>query len=120
MDDLPLPSNKRAEADYPATKQERDRELDRMSANIRWLKTWAHLRMRPATVSREQALELASEVAEARGRTVREVVDLEELDAKGSRGPLLYQVDASDCWIAYLSPLGVGPGASDIVLIEKA
>jgi hypothetical protein len=53
------------------------------------------------------------------GRTVAEVVELEELDARGSRGPLLYQVNPSDCWIAYLTPLGVGLGPTDILLIDK-
>ena len=105
--------------DYPATKEQRDDELDRMAENIRWLKVWGHLRMKRPTVSREKALDLAREVADARGRTVAEVVDLEELDARGARGPLLYQVNPSDCWIACLTPLGVGLGPTEIVLIDK-
>src|SRR5690242_16114133 len=97
MEDVPeIPSKRRSEQIYPSTKDERDREVDRMSENIRWLKVWGHLRMKPAIISRSQAFDLASGVAEASGRAVAEVVDLKELDARGSRGPRVYQVNPSD------------------------
>ena len=53
------------------------------------------------------------------GRTVREVRDLADLAMLGVRTPCLYNVDLSDCWIAYLAALRVGLFSSDIVVIEK-
>ncbi len=123
MDDKPLPPDRRSEPDYPATKEEWGRELDRMAANVRWLKAWGHLRMRPATatVSRDQALELAREVADVLGRDISDVVDLAELTFTGSRAPCVYNVDLSGCWIAYLATRDLHAlHASDVVLIEKA
>jgi len=76
--------------------------------------------MRPATISRDQALELAGEVADLLGRDISDVLDLDELTAKGVRTPCLYNVDPSDCWIAYLAHGIHGLGPSEIVVIEKA
>jgi hypothetical protein len=90
-----------------------------MAANVRWLRAWGHLRMRPPTVSRDQALELAREVAETMSREVDDVFGSAELTAMGSRTPCIYNVDLSDCWIAYLAPLRVGLGPSDVVVIDK-
>src|SRR5439155_12486186 len=119
MDDVPLPPNRRSEPDYPATKEEWGRELDRMAANVRWLRAWGHLRMKEPQVSREQALELARDVADTMDRDVRDVVDLAELNARGSRTPCIYNVDLSNCWIAYLASAMVGLGPSHIVVIDK-
>ena len=122
MDDVSAESSGNSELEWPRTKQEIDDFLRRASANVRWLRAWGHLRMRPATsmVSRDQALELAREVADLLGRDIRDVVDLAELTAKGVRTPCLYNVDPSDCWIAYLAHDIHVLGPSDIVLIEKA
>lgn len=86
-------------------------------------------------VSREQAIELATEVAETMGRIVAAVRDLADFDRADrevgtprkysdaiGRLPLAYGVDLSNCWIAYLGP---PPGrfglfSSDIVIIDKA
>ena len=71
--------------------------------------------------SRERAIEVATDVAKTMGKTLRQVVDLEELQAQGVRLPSLYGVDLSDCWIAYLetrTPWALR--SSDIVVIEKA
>jgi len=79
--------------------------------------------MRPATVSisSDQALELAREVADTLDREVTDVADLAGLTAKGVRTPCIYDVDPSDCWIAYLAPRNpYALRSSDIVLIEKA
>ena len=119
MDEIPLPPNRRSEPDSPTTKEEWARQLDRMAANVRWLRVWGHLRMRPPTVSRDQALELAREVAETMSQDVRDVFGFAELTAMGSRTPCVYNVDLSDCWIAYLVPVRVGLGPSDIVVIDK-
>ncbi len=90
-----------------------------MAANVRWLRVWGHLRMRPPTVSRDQALELAREVADLLGQGISDVVDLDELTAKGVRTPCLYNVDLSDCWIAYLESQRVGLGPSEVVVIDR-
>src|SRR6266581_1942493 len=119
MDDVPAESSGNSDEERPRTKEEWGRELDRMAANVRWLRVWGHLRVRPATVSREQALELAREVAETMSQDIGDVVDFEELTVRGSRTPCIYNVDLSDCWIAYLLPLRVGLGPSDVVVIDK-
>jgi len=95
--------------------------LDRMDKNVQWLKAHGHLRMRPVTVtvSRDQALELADEVADTIDRIVTKVVDLAGLTREGSRTPCVYNVDLSDCWIAYLASRRVGLGPSDVVVIDK-
>src|SRR5439155_20406298 len=66
---------------------EKDELLDRMSADIRWQKAHGHFRMKEPEVSREQAVELATDVAETMGRTVREVRDLADLTIQGVRTP---------------------------------
>lgn len=120
MEDVPeVPSNGRSGPEHAPTKEERDRELDRMAANVRWLRAWGHLRMKPRTVSRDEAFDLARDVADPMDRDVREVVDHAELALSGSRTPFIYNVDLSNCWIAYLAPLRVGLGPSDIVAIDK-
>ena len=121
MEDIPAESSGNSGEERPRTKEEWGRELDRMAANVRWLKAWGHLRMRPmtVTVSREEALELAREVAETMDRLVTDVVDLTGLTHDGSRPPCIYNVDLSDCWIAYLAPRRMGLGPSDIVVIVK-
>jgi hypothetical protein len=119
MGDVPAESSGNSDEERPRTKEEWGRELDRMAANVRWLRAWGHLRMRPPTVSRDQALELAREVAETMSQEVNDVFDLADLTAMGSRTPCIYDVDLSDCWLAYLAPLRVGLGPSDIVVIEK-
>lgn len=113
MEDVPEPPD----WSYPRLSSA---EWDRIAANIRWLRAWGHLRMRPATISRDQALELAGEVADLLGRDISDVLDLDELTAKGVRTPCLDNVDPSDCWIAYLAHDIHVLGPSDIVLIEKA
>ncbi len=83
-------------------------------------------------VSREQAIELATEVAETMGRIVDAVRDLADFDRARrevgtlrnysdsvGRLPLVYGVDFSNCWIVYLTPLRMGLGPSDIVVIDK-
>jgi hypothetical protein len=87
----------------------------RMAANVRWLKAWGHLRMKPRTFSRDEAFELARDVA----GDVHDVVDLADLTAMGSRTPCIYNVDLSGCWIAYLTSERVGLGPSDVVVIDK-
>jgi len=119
MGDVPAESSGNSDEERPRTKAEWGRQLDRMAANVRWLRVWGHLRMRPPTVSRDQALELAREVAETMSQDVGEVFGFAELTAMGSRTPCVYNVDLSDCWIAYLVPLRVGLGPSDIVVIDK-
>src|SRR5882762_630104 len=124
MDDVPAESSGNSDEERPRTKEELDRELDRMAANVRWLRVWGHLRVRPATmatISCDQALELAREVAETMDREVTDVVDFAGLTRKGSRTPCVYNLDLSDCWIAYLAtrnPYAIR--ATDIVAIEKA
>jgi hypothetical protein len=119
MDDVPAESSGNANEERPRTKEEWGRELDRMAANVRWLRVWGHLRVRPPTVSRDQALELAREVAETMSQDVGAVVDSAELTDRGSRFPCIYNVDLSDCWIAYLAPLRVGLGSSEIIVIDR-
>ena len=112
MDDVPdVPSNEGDQLS-PA-------DLDRMAANVRWLKEHGHLRMREPVVTREQAVEVATDVAETMGRTLGETVDLEDVRARGARLPSVYGVGLSDCWIAYLTPLGVALRASDVIIIDK-
>src|SRR6266852_5805667 len=102
MDDVPAESSGNSEEERRRTKEEWGRELDRMAANVRWLKAWGHLRMRPVTVtvSWDQALELAREVADTMDREVTDLADLAGLTREGSRTPCAYNVDLSDCWIA--------------------
>jgi len=57
--------------------------------------------MREPQISRDQALELAREAAETMDRDVRDVVSVAELTLRGCRTPCIYNVDLSDCWIAY-------------------
>jgi hypothetical protein len=75
--------------------------------------------MRLPTVSRGQALELAREVAETMSQDVRDVFDFEDLTARESRTPNVYNLDLSDCWIAYLTRLRMALGPSDIIVIDK-
>jgi hypothetical protein len=119
MDDVPASSSGNSEEERPRTKADWAHELDRMAANVRWLRAWGHLRVRPPTVSRDQALELAREVAETMSQEVDDVFSFAELVAMGSRTPCIYNVDLSDCWLAYLTPLRIGLGPSDIVVIDK-
>ena len=119
MDDVPGESGECSELKWPSSEHEVDDLLWRASANIRWLRVWGHLRMRPPTVSRDQALVLAQEVAETMSQEVNDVFSLAELTAMGSRTPCIYNVDLSDCWIAYLAPLREGLGPSEVVVIDK-
>ena len=110
MEDPPVPQRRSYSPLSPA-------ELDRMAA--KWLKAHGHLRMKEPVVSREKAFELATDVAETIGRTVREVRELADLNFQGIRTPCVYNLDLTDCWIAYLASLNRGPRSSDIVVIDK-
>jgi tRNA A-37 threonylcarbamoyl transferase component Bud32 len=70
-------------------------------------------------ISREQAVELATDVARTMERTFRVVRDLADLDLLGIRTPCVYGLDASNCWIAYLTLPGFGLRSSEIVVIDK-
>src|SRR5256885_380025 len=70
-------------------------------------------------VSREQAVALATGVAETMGRKVCEVRDLADLTIQGVRTPTVYAVDLSNSWIAYLASAEAGLHSNDIVVIDK-
>ena len=76
--------------------------------------------MKKLGISREQAVELATDFAQTMGRAVREVRDLADLALLGIRSPCVYGLDPSTCWIAYLSIPGFGLRSSEIVVIDKA
>ena len=75
---------------------------------------------RNAVVSRRQAVELVTNVAGSKGRTVRVVRDSADLTLEGIRLPCVYHLDWSNCWIAFLTHPGAGLRSSDIVVIDKA
>jgi len=70
--------------------------------------------MREPQISRDQALELAREAAETMDRDVRDVVSVPNSPLGDAARPCIYNVDLSDCWIAYLASRMVGLGPSHI------